>query len=90
MRVKRILILVAFACVLVFLWIQLYGMLRETSELRTSAEERGKAYGALAEENKQLELEARYYVYPENVEKFLRSRFNYKKPGEGMIIVIPD
>jgi len=36
-----------------------------------------------------LEDEAQYLANPLNLEKELRARFNYKKPGETMIIIIP-
>lgn len=36
-----------------------------------------------------LEAETRYLANPANLEKELRARFNYKKPGEKMIIIVP-
>ncbi len=36
-----------------------------------------------------LQNEAQYLSNPANLEKELRARFNYKKPGEQMIIIVP-
>jgi cell division protein FtsB len=37
-----------------------------------------------------LQEETQYLSNPENLEKELRARFNYKKPGETMVIIVPD
>ncbi len=37
-----------------------------------------------------LQSDVQYLANPLNLEKELRSRFNYKKPGETMIIIVPD
>ena len=39
------------------------------------------------EEN--LKNEVQYLANPLNLEKELRARFNYKKPGETMIVIVP-
>lgn len=36
-----------------------------------------------------LQAEDQYLANPLNLEKELRARFNYKKPGETMIIIVP-
>ncbi|HEY5221422.1 MAG TPA: septum formation initiator family protein [Candidatus Paceibacterota bacterium] len=36
-----------------------------------------------------LQQEVQYLSNPANLEKELRARFNYKKPGETMIIIVP-
>ena len=43
----------------------------------------------LKEENLNLQSDLNYFQEPENLEKELRSRFNYKKPGEKLIILVP-
>jgi predicted PurR-regulated permease PerM len=37
-----------------------------------------------------LQEETQYLSNPANLEKELRARFNYKKPGETMVIIVPD
>jgi hypothetical protein len=36
-----------------------------------------------------LQSEVQYLANPLNLEKELRARFNYKKPGETMIVIVP-
>ncbi len=37
-----------------------------------------------------FQTDVQYLANPVNLEKELRSRFNYKKPGETMIIIVPE
>jgi len=37
-----------------------------------------------------LQQDVQYLANPANLEKELRSRFNYKKPGENMVIIVPN
>lgn len=37
-----------------------------------------------------LQAEVQYLASPINLEKELRARFNYKKPGETMIVIVPN
>jgi cell division protein FtsB len=89
MRLKRLLATALFLAVLAFLWVQLFSLFRQSGELKKTEAELRQKHEALVRENERLEREVTYYSYPENIEKLLRSRFNYKKPGEHMIIVIP-
>ena len=36
-----------------------------------------------------MQEEVQYLANPLNLEKELRARFNYKKPGETMIVIVP-
>ncbi|HUC31137.1 MAG TPA: septum formation initiator family protein [Candidatus Paceibacterota bacterium] len=40
-------------------------------------------------EETSLQQENQYLSNPANLEKELRERFNYKKPGETMVIIVP-
>jgi cell division protein FtsB len=40
-------------------------------------------------EETSLQEENQYLSNPANLEKELRARFNYKKPGETMVIIVP-
>lgn len=48
-----------------------------------------KKLDSLKTDNVILRADLEYFKNPENFEKELRSRLNYKKPGEKMIIVVP-
>ena len=45
--------------------------------------------GFLKNENAGLQADLIYFSESENLEKELRSRLNYKKSGEKLIIVVP-
>ena len=62
------------------------------------AEERGLSAELAAAETRlsqaktdevNLQEEVQYLANPLNLEKELRARFNYKKPGETMIVIVP-
>ncbi len=89
MRLKRIIVMVLFVAVLAFLWTQAYLMHREASQLEEKITALSQKSEQLTKENADIEQDVTYYSDPQNVDKLLRSRFNYKKPGEHMIIVIP-
>lgn len=37
----------------------------------------------------ELQADIDYYAKPENIEKELKARFNYKNPGETLLIIVP-
>lgn len=43
----------------------------------------------LSRENKELQAQIEYFSHEENLEKELRSKFNYKKPEEKIMIITP-
>ncbi len=55
---------------------------REVGELRREVQ-------ALSDENRSLASDIEYYQRPENLLKELKSQFNYREAGEGLIIVVP-
>ncbi|MBI5220410.1 MAG: septum formation initiator family protein [Candidatus Liptonbacteria bacterium] len=61
---------------------------REQAAARDFAALGAKLEAAQAEEQK-LRKELEYLSRPENLEKEIRSRFNYRKEGEKLIILVP-
>lgn len=45
--------------------------------------------GSVSEENNLLKAEAEYFSKPENMEKEIKKRFNYREKDEKMMIIIP-
>ena len=85
---KRILTIILLLVVLALMW-QLYQLFlqnRKLGETLSSIEDRVNNF---SKENLQFQADLEYFLNPENLEKELRSRFNYKKPGEKLIIVVP-
>ncbi|MBI4085357.1 MAG: hypothetical protein HY432_02535 [Candidatus Liptonbacteria bacterium] len=53
------------------------------AQVKKELEEARRDYG-------KVEANFSYYTNPNNLEKELRARFNYKLPGEKMIIIVPE
>ncbi|OGY64391.1 MAG: hypothetical protein A3I89_00415 [Candidatus Harrisonbacteria bacterium RIFCSPLOWO2_02_FULL_41_11] len=85
---KRVLTIILFLILatLSAQFYKLYIINRKLSGELFSAKE--KVSGFL-EENKKLQADLEYFAVPENLEKELRGQFNYKKPGEKLIIAVP-
>lgn len=86
MRAVIILILIVF---LVFLAYQIWYFYGETGaaeeelkKLRVELDEARSDYRA-------LKADYDFYLNPDNLEKELRARFNYRSPGEKLIIIVP-
>ena len=75
--------------VLLVIFYQLYQLFSYHRVLQFSASALDKRLKAFKEENLQLQADLEYFQEPENLVKELRSRFNYKKPGEKLIIIVP-
>jgi cell division protein FtsB len=74
---------------LIFIGTRVYGFVVQEHELSADLA------GVQAELTKaqtdatSLQEESQYLANPINLEKELRARFNYKEPGETMIIIVP-
>lgn len=69
--------------------IQIFLTLKERDQLKVKLNNLNSRLGVLLKENADLRLEIEYFSHPENLEKELRQKFNYKKPGEKMMIITP-
>ena len=65
---------------------QLYLQNRVSSEVLSEIEAKTNA---LNQENLNLQADLNYFSDPNNLEKELKARYNYKKPGEKLIIIVP-
>jgi cell division protein FtsB len=86
---KRLLIFFILGAVVLAVITQIYFILKERSELKTELEKLAASLDALNEENGFLMSEINYFSNPENLEKELRSKFNYRDAGEKMMIIVP-
>jgi len=75
--------------ILIVFSVEVYFLLKEKNQLQNKLNELNSRLDLLQAENNQLRSDLDYFSYPENLEKELRSRFNYKKPQEKMIIITP-
>ncbi len=68
-----------------FLSFQLVRLYSRNSELDAKATVLGNEIQLLDQENKTLQADAQYLAEPENLAKELKSKFDYKRPGEKLI-----
>ena len=75
--------------VLLLVWAEMISLFRESGTLTQQHSSLSTRLSSLQQENEQIERDIQYYQNPANLEKVLREKFNYKEPGEHMIIVVP-
>jgi len=85
---KRVLAIILIVISLALLW-QFYQLYLQNRILSDSLSVTKEKVDNFQEENLKFQADLEYFTEPENLEKELRSRFNYKKPGEKLIIIVP-
>ena len=83
-----------FIIVVLLLFIGLVGyevvnFSHQRSEARQEFEVMKAKLDEAKKENTELSAQLEYYSHPENLEKELRARFNYKRADEKIIILVP-
>lgn len=86
---KRFLFIGVLVAVLISVWVGVFRMVRDSKNLSAQYARTARILDALNQENDRVERDTHYFSLPENQEKNVRERFNYKKPGERMIIIVP-
>ena len=82
-------IAVILAVVIIYLAVQIYLIVKERNQIKERLANMGGSLESLAKENNKIQSEIDYFSRWENLEKELRAQFNYKKPGEKMMIITP-
>jgi len=85
---QRVLRISLFVVLVAFLW-QLYQLYSEYRELNNEHLIIDGEWSVLQKEQASLKADLDYFSESENLEKELRGRYNYKEPGEKLIIVVP-
>jgi len=85
---KKIFLASALFVLLAF-GMQLFGLNARRKEAAAKLSSIALELRTVEEENTKLQADISYYANPDNLEKELRARFNYKSPGEELIIVVP-
>ena len=75
--------------VIIFLGWQFFNLYIKNISLEKSSNKLNAEISSIKVENKDLASDINYFSNPENQEKELKSKTNYKKSGEKMIIIIP-
>jgi len=86
MKIAAVVILVIL---LVFIGVQVYKFFAQERALSADLSDIQTRLAKAQSDENDLQNEVQYLANPLNLEKELRARFNYKKPGETMIIIVP-
>ncbi len=84
---KKQYIYLIFLLIIVFLGLEAYGSLSQHNNLNSELSKINIEYEALTQDNQKLNYQIEYFSDPRNLEKELRSKFNYRYPNEKLIIV---
>lgn len=90
LEAMRIAAVVGLSIFLVLLLVQSYSFFERGKDLEGEYEKFEAQLRGLEEDTQELHADYEYYVNPENLEKELRARFNYRSPDEKLIIIIPN
>ena len=80
---------VLLGLVLIFVGVQVFSFVRQKQELNATLTDMQNRLAQEKSQEADLQSQTQYLENPTNLEKELRSQFNYKKPGETMIIIVP-
>lgn len=81
--------IVILAISIIFVSIQTFVLFRREHDTGKQLETSTERIKSLSKENEDLQAQLDYFSREENLEKELRSKFNYKKPDEKVMIVTP-
>ncbi|HEX4104388.1 MAG TPA: hypothetical protein VHZ04_02835 [Candidatus Paceibacterota bacterium] len=84
----KILGIAALSVMFVFIAIRVYGFFAQERELGADLADIQTQLTKAQTTETNLQLEVQYLANPLNLEKELRAQFNYKKPGETMLIIV--
>ena len=85
----RLLSVFVFGGLTVLLGAQVYSSLVRQGAVNREFQELNQKLQKAQMEHDELRADFDYYSNPENLEKEIRARFNYKKPGEKTLIIVP-
>ncbi len=85
----RVILVGILGLVLLFLAFQIYSFARKAGAVEMERAALEAQIKEVQKDHAALESEKRYAAQEGNLEKELRARFNYKAPGEKMIIIVP-
>jgi len=74
---------------IVFLGWNIFSFLNQEHALNQNLGDVQSRLATAQSQEADLEAQVQYLSNPANLEKELRAQFNYKKPGETMIIIVP-
>jgi cell division protein FtsB len=85
----KIAAIVILSILLIALGVQVYSFVAQEGQLGNELADVQSNLTKAQTEETSLQEENQYLSNPVNLEKEVRARFNYKKPGETMVIIVP-
>jgi len=86
----KIAVVIFLTVILVFVGGRMYSFFVQERQLGADLAEIEARLTKAKYDEANLQAEVQYLASPINLEKELRARFNYKKPGETMIVIVPN
>jgi len=86
----RTVISIFLVFILVAAGYQLYRLYGQERHLSGDLDKTRQEVVKLIEENKSLQADLEYFSHLENLAKDFKSKFDYKRPGEKMFIIVPN
>ena len=85
----KIAAIVILAIVLILVASRVFAFFMQERQLSAELSDVGTRLAQAETNEANLQAEVQYLANPLNLEKELRARFNYKKPGETMVVIVP-
>ncbi|MDR3581671.1 MAG: septum formation initiator family protein [Candidatus Pacebacteria bacterium] len=85
----KIAAIAVLSVLIIFLGIQVFSFVKQSNQLSSDYASVQDRLAKAKTDAANLEEEKQYLANPVNLEKELRSRFNYVNPGEKMVIIVP-
>lgn len=85
----KIAVAVILSIAFIFVATQIVSAIRQEHSLAQAFSDVDVRRGQAEAQERGLSSEMNYLTNPVNLEKELRARFNYAKPGETMVIIVP-
>lgn len=76
--------------IIVILGMQIFSLRKGNISARSKYEESRQELFRARNDSEKLKADLNFFANPANLEKELRARFNYRKPDENLIIIVPE
>jgi len=86
----KIIAVILLSALIIFLGTQIYSFLSKEKTAQADFASMQSELDAAKADEAQSQADLTYYLNPANLEKELRARFNFRAPGEHLMILVPD
>lgn len=85
----KLTIAVILFVIIIFIGFQIHSFVGRENAVKQNYLDLGTRLSQAKQDQGSFKAELDYYLNPVNLEKELRARFNYKRPDEKLIIIVP-